>query len=233
MAKLERAAEEQSLQMESGKFYTPVAARLKVFRQSFGMDLGISTEVKVNGFNPGDTVLCKAVISDSTGRILSSGHALEVISEDGINEVSAVEAGETSAVGRALAILGLAGSELASQNEMERVPEKQRVARKTRPAEEAPTKDNAPEAVPEFMHVEGNESLRRVDTIPESMSKLTDMIVAMVPKAETPEQLDKLWKINGGPVKLVKQKDEGQYSRLVDVFKKAKSKLMEKETDGV
>ena len=97
-----------------GKQYFTVARRINDFREQHP-DYGIHTEIlSVNE----ETVVCRAVITDSEGRQLSSGIAEENRRASKINSTSAVENCETSAVGRALAFFGLAGTEIASADEV-------------------------------------------------------------------------------------------------------------------
>lgn len=97
-----------------GKQYFTVARRISDFREQHP-DYGIHTEIlSVNE----ETVVCRAVITDSEGRQLSSGIAEENRRASKINSTSAVENCETSAVGRALAFFGLAGTEIASADEV-------------------------------------------------------------------------------------------------------------------
>lgn len=96
------------------KEYHTVALRISNFREA-NPAFGIHTEVlSVDA----DSVLVKATITDETGRELSSGIAEEVRTASKINRTSAVENCETSAVGRALAFYGMAGTEIASADEV-------------------------------------------------------------------------------------------------------------------
>ncbi len=95
------------------KEYITVAERIAVFREEHP-DWTILTEiVSANE----DRVVMKAAISDHE-RILATGYAEEVRASSQINRTSALENCETSAVGRALAFLGLAGTEIASADEV-------------------------------------------------------------------------------------------------------------------
>jgi hypothetical protein len=110
MAAAKKKAQEDGLDY-GDRFYLPVKDRLEIFRQNFGEDYGIDTHV----FIQDQMVLASAkVIHD--GQVLASGNAMLPI-----ENVAAVETAETFAIGRALACFGLAGSEYASANEMERV----------------------------------------------------------------------------------------------------------------
>lgn len=97
-----------------GKEYLTVARRINDFRVKHP-DYGVCTEILSIDT---DTVVCRAVITDEEGRQLSSGIAEEHRRSSKINQTSATENCETSAVGRALAFLGMAGTEIASADEV-------------------------------------------------------------------------------------------------------------------
>jgi len=64
--------------------------------------------------------LCRASITDPQGSIVAVGHAHEVKTASNINKTSYVENCETSAVGRALAMLGIGiDVSIASANEVQ------------------------------------------------------------------------------------------------------------------
>jgi hypothetical protein len=99
-----------------GKQYATVATRLEIFRSVYGADYGIQTEaLRVDDPN---VARVRAVIVDKNGRIVASGLAQEDSTHSKINYTSSLEVAETSAIGRALACLGLFGSEYASADEM-------------------------------------------------------------------------------------------------------------------
>jgi len=56
--------------------------------------------------------------------IVGTGHAEEIRGQGPVNRTSALENCETSAIGRALAAIGLSGGEYASANEMDGVERK-------------------------------------------------------------------------------------------------------------
>jgi len=97
-----------------GKQYKTVAYRVNEFRAQYP-EYTVSTElVEAN-----DTlVVMKSSISNEQGRLLATGFAEEVRAASKINRTSALENAETSAIGRALAALGLAGTEYASADEV-------------------------------------------------------------------------------------------------------------------
>lgn len=96
-----------------GKQYLTVGRRVVDFRAAHP-DWTISTEV----LGVGDQVMVKALILDDTGRVLATGHAEEERGSTNINKTSALENCETSAVGRALSMLGMGGTEIASADEV-------------------------------------------------------------------------------------------------------------------
>jgi sulfur carrier protein ThiS len=97
-----------------GREYKTVALRVNEFRAEYG-DFAIETDI-VEATDK--IVVMRAVIKDTTGRVIATGHAEENRSASAINKTSAMENCETSAVGRALAFFGLAGSEIASADEV-------------------------------------------------------------------------------------------------------------------
>lgn len=90
-----------------GKRYTLVSSRVQAFRRLIP-DGSISTEIL--SLNE-ETVVMRATITDETGRILATGTAFECKGASFINRTSFVENCETSAVGRALAMLGIGSEE--------------------------------------------------------------------------------------------------------------------------
>ena len=97
-----------------GKVYLTVARRINDFREAHPQ-YGIHSKVIAVD---AESVLVQSVITDETGREISSGIAEEVRTASKINRTSAVENCETSAVGRALAFFGMAGTEIASADEV-------------------------------------------------------------------------------------------------------------------
>jgi len=105
-----------------GKKYTQVVHRMEAFRTVFGLECGVETEILVDD---GQRVVVRAIIRNVDGSIVGSGMAEEIRGQGNVNKTSALENCETSALGRALASIGLSGGEYASANEMEAVTRKQ------------------------------------------------------------------------------------------------------------
>ena len=101
-----------------GKQYVEVNERIKFFRQEDKYNLwGIRTEFPLID---SEQCLCKCTITDADGDIIAQGHAHEERGSSNINKTSYVENCETSAVGRALAMLGIGiDTSIASANEVE------------------------------------------------------------------------------------------------------------------
>jgi hypothetical protein len=85
------------------------------------LDYGVDTQIMVDD---GHRVVIKATISNNNGNQIGSGMAEEIRGDGHVNKTSALENAETSAIGRALSSLGLAGGEYASSNEMDAVTRK-------------------------------------------------------------------------------------------------------------
>lgn len=96
-----------------GLEYQTVALRVTHFREAHP-DWTIETKV----LDPGLHIIMRATIKDETGRVISTGHAEEERGEGTINQTSAIENCETSAVGRALAFYNYPGQFLRSADEM-------------------------------------------------------------------------------------------------------------------
>ena len=98
-----------------GKEYSTVAYRVGKFREIHEFNLAIVTEIVSRDE---ECVVMKATISNESGRVLATGHSEEYRHTSQINRTSALENAETSAIGRALAALGLGGTEFASADEV-------------------------------------------------------------------------------------------------------------------
>jgi hypothetical protein len=100
-----------------GKQYVEVNERIKFFRQEDRYkDWTIMSEFTVLD---SEQCVCRTTIADATGRVIATGHAHEVQGASNINKTSYVENCETSAIGRALAMLGIGiDTSIASANEV-------------------------------------------------------------------------------------------------------------------
>lgn len=111
-----------------GKQYQTVAKRVVDFRKAHPTWV-IDTRIKPPAELPEclhDCVVVQARICDEDGNIVATGHAEERPGSSNINKTSALENCETSAVGRALAFLGLGGDYgIASADEVLRAVSQQ------------------------------------------------------------------------------------------------------------
>ena len=107
-----------------GKQYVEVNERIKFFRQENKYDgWGIHTDINMLD---GSECLCKCTITNCDGEVIAQGHAHEVQGSSNINKTSYIENCETSAVGRALAMLGIGiDTSIASANEVNEAIAKQ------------------------------------------------------------------------------------------------------------
>ena len=112
---------DHAIKQKGGKMYLQVVHRVEAFRRVLGADFGIDTKIIVDD---GHRVVVKAIVTNKDGITVGSGMAEEIRGQGHVNTTSALENAETSAIGRALASLGLSGGEYASANEMDAVPRK-------------------------------------------------------------------------------------------------------------
>jgi hypothetical protein len=107
-----------------GKPYLQVVERLNTFRDSYPISDGwaITTDVIHH-----DEKSCavKASIVNPEGHVIATGTAEEQRNDGPVNQTSALENCETSAVGRALSFAGYPGSEIASAEEVLRAIDQQ------------------------------------------------------------------------------------------------------------
>ena len=125
MAAVNDINQSHGVTQKGGKKYTEVAKRVEAFRTHFGLQYGITTNIIIDD---GIRVLIKAQIYDLSNPSVpvGEGYAEEIRGvghfEKGdkrnINTAAAIENCETSAIGRALATLGLHGGQYASADEL-------------------------------------------------------------------------------------------------------------------
>lgn len=124
-----------------GKKYAEVNERINAFRKLYPNGT-ISTEIiSIEG----GVVIIKATVLNEEGAVLGTGHAYECENSTFINKTSYIENAETSAVGRALGMVGIGiGTSVASYEEVANAIEQQKSKsagqQKTKPTEEKTTK---------------------------------------------------------------------------------------------
>ena len=104
-----------------GKSYTLVSTRIGYARRVLGSALDLKTTI----IHHDDKKVIVQVDAFVDGNHLSTGTAEELRSTSRINQTSALENAETSAVGRALAFLGFANDSVASAEEVSLAVEQQ------------------------------------------------------------------------------------------------------------
>lgn len=112
-----------------GKEYVEVNERVKYFRENFE-DWSIETELLSN---ENGVCVIKAIVKNPDGIVKATGHAYENEGSTFINKTSYIENCETSAVGRALGLLGIGiDTSIASSEEVENAINNQRDDKNTK-----------------------------------------------------------------------------------------------------
>ena len=148
MAEVNDLNSSHGVTQRGGKKYTEVFVRVEAFRKAFALDHGINTEILLDD---GKRVVVKATVINAAGMIVGSGMAEEIRGSSNVNKTSALENCETSAIGRALASIGLHGGTYASLNEIDAVPRKSK-AQAQQAAAPAPAPVPDAETVPLLSH---------------------------------------------------------------------------------
>ena len=141
-----------------GKQYVTVAERVNLLREQHPIDSGFGIISELVSIDQ-QKVLFKAAIVDAENKTIGTGHACEEFGSTQINQTSAVENCETSAIGRALAACGYAGTEYASANEVQnaiaqRSPSFPRVRHSREQSEASKQRERIEKAPKELPHVD-------------------------------------------------------------------------------
>ena len=190
------------VKQRGGKKYTMVKDRVTAWREVFGTEHGVESEILKDD---GTMVAIKSIIKNSDGRILATGVAEEVRGSSNVNKTSALENWETSALGRALSALGLHGGEFASENEMDKVD---------RMTKEQPTLKAAPTPEPE------------TDVYQKSKQQIwvEDAIEGFKKHKHTGDHA-KWASFNKPTISDIKKVDQGLYQAVLDAWQKRKMEL--------
>lgn len=186
-----------------GKQYLQVVHRVNLFRESYGLAYSIETEILVDD---GTRVLMVAYIKDNDGRVVGKGHAEEIRNAGPVNRTSAIENCETSAIGRALANIGLAGNEYASAFEMENIPNKEKAKA---------SQDKAKK-------VADDEENKMILTVHK-------LLTVSVEGTDDLSTMRNNWKANKEALHIMQEKYPDMYSDLEKAFIEKSKKLKEKE----
>jgi len=197
-----------------GKKYTQVVHRMEAFRRVFGMDYGIKTEVLKDD---GQIVQVRADIYALTNDQIpvGTGMAEELRGAGNVNKTSALENCESSAIGRALASLGLAGGEYASSNEMAAVVRKEAIINdepEPQEEEEKPQPEPQPEPQPAGEHDEDDR-------------KRYLFIRNALKDAKFLAAVHGIYKNHEKALLEIKERDESKYESFMKLFKKAEERV--------
>ena len=186
-----------------GKQYLQVVHRVNLFRESYGLAYSIETEILVDD---GTRVLMVAYIKDNDGRVVGKGHAEEIRNAGPVNRTSAIENCETSAIGRALANIGLAGNEYASAFDMENIP----------------NKEQAKASQDKAKKVADDEENKMILTVHK-------LLTVSVEGTDDLSTMRNNWKANKEALHIMQEKYPDMYSDLEKAFIEKSKKLKEKE----
>ena len=202
------------VKQKGGKLYTQVVHRMEAFRRIHGTDFGLDTEILVND---GQKVVVKAIITDKDNRKVGAGMAEEIRGQGMVNTTSALENAETSAIGRALASLGLAGGEYASANELDAVE------RKTEALKEEPVEKPKIEFkdIPQKQITPEERRERHEEKIPD--------FEHWCQQKRTKDQLDAYYNDSQSTLNEIKEHNPDLYKKAIQVFVKYLDKFERKE----
>ena len=206
------------VKQKGGKLYTQVVHRMEAFRRIHGTDFGLDTEILVND---GKKVVVKAIITDKDNRKVGAGMAEEIRGQGMVNTTSALQNAETSAIGRALASLGLAGGEYASANELDAVE------RKTEALKEEPKPVEKPKIqfkdIPQKQITPEERRERHEEKIPD--------FEHWCQQKRTKDQLDAYYNDSQSTLNEIKEHNPDLYKKAIQVFVKYLDKF-ERKTNG-
>lgn len=116
-----------------GKKYVPVNERIKYFWKNFEKHAIITDFIRITE----EDCICKATILNENNQVVATGHAQEFRNASALNKTNFIANCETSAIGRALGILGIGIDEaVASADELNLAIERQNIeSRKVTKAE--------------------------------------------------------------------------------------------------
>jgi len=195
-ADLEEVNKELATVDIKGKAYVQVNTRVVAFRKLFPMGC-ITTDIVSleNG-----VVVMKATVMDELGTVLGTGYAYEKETSSFINKTSYIENCETSAVGRALAMVGI-GTDASMCSAEELV--------------NAITNQNKPEAKQDNKKAEAEQKKIENSVIPEV--KVKALLARCEKEGVEPSKILKLYKVNS-----IADLTEVMYANINEFWEKLK-----------
>ena len=167
-----------------GKEYETVASRVSRFREDHS-EWSIITDIHSLDEK---TVVIKASILNDKGVVRATGFAEEKRASSGINSSSALENGETSAIGRALACLGYLGTEFCSADELANALKNQsQPAQGTKPSKPTPITGEQKVEIYNYLSALGIENIATLPKDPD-YDKITSYLLKQ--KINSVEDLD-------------------------------------------
>lgn len=208
------------VKQRGGKMYTQVVHRMEAFRKVFGLSMGVDTKILVDD---GQRVVIKAIITNADGIVIGSGMAEEIRGQGHVNTTSALENCESSAIGRALASIGLAGGEYASANEMDAVERKTDIQQSQAAGAGSPPPlhhATPPEPTPEPEKAKENPTSED-----ERDWALYNDLKSQLDMKDIPAKVEKLFVDNKQRIKKISARNKERGDKFVLLFQKRLSEL--------
>lgn len=238
----------RAVKQKGGKMYTMVQDRVETLRRIAGDYYRISTEILEWEAREGATVVVKATIQDTDGMVVATGHAEEIRGANYINETSVLENCETSAIGRALAVLGIHGGEFASADEIKIAQDKRgksdvqllnTQSKKALSATAEVRKEQKDEEIPESKFLNGvdekiGSAVKSVeDKVPvirdtKDFDLIEHAFATFIPVCTSVDEQYDFWHKNSKIIKMVEDEAPDHYARILGMFKSHKEKLTKK-----
>lgn len=210
MSRCDEKLQKVGVRQQGGKRYMMVKDRMSLFREAYGLEYGVCTKIL---HSDEKTVVVHAKILDSDNRVLGSGLAEEQRGGTQVNKGSALENCESSAIGRALASLGLHGGEYPTMDELESDKRSRKIIDE-RAAEEV--KKKKPPAEP--TKVSKEIPFDDADATTDWASWVDEHIAGMAKHRDLAQH--KQWSTSVKPQReKLKKEDPKQFARLSDAYK--------------
>ena len=223
MRQCEDALAEVGVTQKGGKKYMMVKDRMTFFRRAYGLTYGISTQLI---FSDDLRVQVQATVTDEAGRTIGSGLAEEIRGGGGVNKASALENCESSAIGRALASLGLHGGEYPTIDEIESDRRSSAAIDAATKAKQEEDKD-VKKVIPQPVMVAEDIPFDAADAKPDWRRWVSEQIAGFHKHKNLAQH--KTWVDTAeDQIALVKKENNGEWSRLLDAWQARKQEMQNK-----